>query len=115
MHSEEGFVMRTLLACLLAAGLCSLYAADPTGTIAGTVTDPSGAVIGGAKVKATAPATGLTRSTTTGPDGGYLLPLMPGGNYTITVDQSGFKHYEQRGVQVRADATGTVSVVLQLG
>ena len=70
--------MRTLLACMLAAGLCSLYAADPTGTIAGTVTDPSGAVIAGAKVKATAGSTGLTRSTTTGVDGGYLLPLMPG-------------------------------------
>lgn len=107
--------MRTLLACVIAAGLCSLYAADPTGTIAGTVSDPSGAVIGGAKVTATSSSTGLRRSTTTGQDGSYILPLMPVGNYTMTVDQSGFKHYEQRGVDVRADATGTVSVVLQLG
>src|SRR3954447_8562135 len=108
MHFEESFVMRALLACLIAAGLCSLYAADPTGTIAGTVTDPSGAVISGAKVTATASSTGLTRSTTTREDGGYILPLMPVGNYLMTVDQAGFKRYEQRGVDVRADATGTV-------
>ncbi|MDQ6708564.1 MAG: carboxypeptidase-like regulatory domain-containing protein, partial [Acidobacteriota bacterium] len=108
---------RVVFAILLASiSLGSvLRAADPTGTIAGTITDPSGANVGGAKVTATAASTGLTRSTASGEDGAYLLPLLPVGLYSISIDKPGFKRYEQRGVEVKADATGSVDVALQLG
>ena len=53
--------MKALLLSFFAS--CSLLlAADPTGTIAGNITDPSGAAVVGVKVTVTAPATGLTRA-----------------------------------------------------
>jgi hypothetical protein len=58
---------RLLLSSLLLILAAILNAADPAGTIAGTVTDPTGAAILGAKVRAVNPSTGLTRETTTMP------------------------------------------------
>jgi hypothetical protein len=92
-----------------------LFSADPTGTIAGTVLDPSGAAVVAARVIATAPATGFTRQTASGSDGGYVIPLLPVGNYTVTVEASGFRRSEQTGVVVKADEAVTVPVTLQIG
>jgi Carboxypeptidase regulatory-like domain len=93
----------------------SLYAAEPTGTIAGSVTDPSGAVVSGAKVTATSLSTALSRSTTSAVDGGYILPLLPVGVYSLSVEANGFKRAEQRGIEVRTDANASVPIVLQIG
>ena len=96
--------------------LClALSAAEPTGTIAGTVTDPSGAAVAGAKITVTNAATGLTREANSNADGGYVFPLLPVGTYNISVENAGFRRFEQRGVQVKADSSSNVSVALQLG
>src|SRR5260370_7849219 len=55
----------------------SMFGADPTGTIAGTVLDPSGAAVVGAKITVTALATGLNRTTASTADAGYVFPLLP--------------------------------------
>src|SRR3954451_7668683 len=90
-------------------------AADPTGAIAGSVADSSGGSGAGAKVVATSLTTNLTRTAVTAADGGFLFPLMPVGSYTVSVEATGFRRFEQRGVDVRADATASVSVVMQVG
>jgi hypothetical protein len=92
-----------------------LWAADPTGTIAGTVLDPSGAAIVGAKVTATNINTGLKREATTASDGGYVFPLVPVGVYSVTVEAQGFRRLEQRGIEVRADQSSSVPVNLEVG
>lgn len=107
---KTGFIS---LAILL--GAVSLNAAEPTGTIAGSVTDPSGAVVSGAKVTATSLSTALSRSTTSAVDGGYILPLLPVGFYSLSVEANGFKRAEQRGIEVRTDANASVPIVLQIG
>ena len=61
------------------------------GTILGTVTDPQGAVVVGAKVSARNVNTGLERTTATSADGSYTIPELPIGTYTVTVSQSGFQ------------------------
>jgi hypothetical protein len=91
------------------------YGADPTGTIAGTVLDPSGAAVPGAKITATALATGLTRLTTSAADGGYLFPLLPVGLYSVSVEAHSFRRSEQKGIQVQADQSSTVPIKLELG
>ena len=102
------------IACFLA--ICAaLWAADPTGTIAGTVSDPSGAAVVGAKVIATDLRTNLARNTTTGSDGGYVFPLVPAGSYSVMVEAPGFERYEQRGVEVRTDQSATVPIELKIG
>src|SRR5271168_4481697 len=63
----------------------------PTGTILGTVKDSTGGTIAGAAVTITSPDTGLTRTGTTGDDGGYRFPALAVGNYQVQVMKDGFQ------------------------
>ncbi len=67
----------------------SAWAQSFRGSIRGTVTDPSGSVIAGAKVAAKNISTGLQRETTTGADGAYVLAELPAGEYTVTAEAAG--------------------------
>ena len=60
-------------------------------TINGTVTDPSGALISGAKITATQPATGTRRTTQTSSAGLYSLSALAAAPYDVTVEAAGFK------------------------
>ena len=62
---------------------CFLLAQSYRGSIRGHVVDPSGSVMAGAKVTAKSNATGLTRETVTGPDGGYVLAELAAGRYVV--------------------------------
>jgi len=62
---------------------CFLRAQSYRGSIRGHVVDPSGSVMAGAKVTAKSSATGLTRETITGTDGGYVLAELPAGRYVV--------------------------------
>ena len=66
------------------------YAQTFRGTILGTVSDPNGAVVAGAKVTARNTSTGLERSTTTDEAGNYTIPELPIGTYEVRVEQTGF-------------------------
>ncbi len=90
-------------------------AADPTGTIFGLVTDPTGAAVVGAEVTARNSRTGLIRSTRTDAQGAYLLPLIPVGTYGVTVQMQGFAHFEQTGITVLVDSVANIPVTLKLG
>jgi hypothetical protein len=86
-----------------------------TGTIQGTVTDPSGAVIAGAEVSATSVTTGevTTRNST---DAGYfVLPLLPAGEYSVTIKKEGFQTVTQPHVTVDALANVGLNTKLQVG
>lgn len=107
--------MRVIFVALFLVLSSALWAADPTGTVAGSVSDPSGAAIAGAKVTVTNINTGLTRDTTTSASGGYVVPLLPVGFYSVSVEAQGFRHFEQRGVEVRTDQSATVPVSLEIG
>ena len=66
-----------------------------SGDIAGTVTDPSGAVLAGATVTITDVSTGSARTTTTNSSGQYRIPLLPPDTYKVTVTAPGFQMTEQ--------------------
>jgi hypothetical protein len=68
----------------------SFFGQSTTGQISGTVTDPNGAVVPGATVKATNIATNLTRETTTNDDGNYAFQALPPGRYKVEATASGF-------------------------
>jgi hypothetical protein len=85
------------------------------GTILGTVTDPSGAVIAGAKVTVKNLGTGLERTTETSADGSYSLPELPIGTYTVTVTQSGFQTFVATGVNVDVATERRVDAPLKPG
>lgn len=85
------------------------------GSIQGTVTDPSGAVVPHATVKATNNATGAAVTRTTTSDGLYLVsPLLPGA-YTVTADAPGFRNFRQENLVVSAMNTATLNIKLSVG
>src|SRR3954463_2258129 len=105
---------RFWLAFILLAAV-SLSAQTFRGTILGTVTDPSGAVVAGAKVKVKNTATGLERSTETSGDGSYSLPELPIGTYNVSVSQSGFTTFVATGVTVDVATQRRVDASLKTG
>jgi hypothetical protein len=112
----QGAYMRariSLVFVLLAA--VSLSAQTFRGTILGTVTDPSGAVVPGAKVMVKNTGTGLERSTETSADGSYAVPELPIGTYNVTVTQAGFKTFVTTGVTVDVAGERRVDAALKTG
>src|SRR5437870_11431008 len=106
--------VRMVLAFVVLAAT-SLIAQTFRGTILGTVTDPSGAVVAGAKVTAKNVNTGLERTTQTSADGSYSIPELPIGTYTVTVSQSGFQTSSTTNVAVDVAAERRVDVALKTG
>ena len=95
--------------------VCVGFAADPTGTISGIVTDPSGSAVLRAQVTVKQTSTGLTGSVTTEAQGAFLFPLMPLGRYELSVEMKGFRRFEQRGITLLVNGAANIPVTLQLG
>jgi hypothetical protein len=104
------------LQALLALLLPGLAAAQSvvTGGISGTVTDPTGAVIVGAKIILTNPATGETQTVMSSAAGIYNIPLLKPGHYNLSVSRDGFKT-AQLGVDVALAQISAVNVKLEAG
>ncbi|HET9839654.1 MAG TPA: carboxypeptidase-like regulatory domain-containing protein, partial [Candidatus Angelobacter sp.] len=85
------------------------------GAINGTVSDPSGAVVPNAQVKATEISTGVDHSTVTTSDGQFAIQDIPLGAYKLSVTAKGFRPYVADKVQVTAGTTYTMAVKLTLG
>jgi hypothetical protein len=84
-----------------------------TGSIQGTVTDPSGAVVGGAKVTITNKATGQTFATSTSSSGTYASGALTPAEYQLQFDAKGFKTVQvSMTVQVNTTASGNVTLPL---
>jgi hypothetical protein len=103
-----------LFPMLFSAGL-ALAQVGGTGSIEGTVTDPSGAAVAGAAVSATNIATGSVTARKTTDAGFFVLPLLPAGEYAVTVKAAGFETLTQSHVIVDALATVGVNPKLQIG
>src|SRR5437016_1756583 len=91
------------------------YAQTFRGAINGTVTDPSGALVAGANVKATTTATGVVLSTVTTSDGQFAFQDIPLGSYKVAVTASGFSPVTVDKVQVTAGVIYTLPVKLTVG
>ena len=108
--------MKTLLSILflcLATG--AVVYAQSTAQIHGSVQDSSGAAVPGAEVRATQTETNTTRITTTGADGGYVLPNLPIGPYRVEVSKEGFASYVQSGIVLQVNSDPAISIGLRVG
>jgi Carboxypeptidase regulatory-like domain len=79
-----------LAAVLMCAGLTRSWAQSAQGTIVGHVTDPTGAVVPGAKITVKDLSTGLAHTFQTNASGDYTVPDLNPGNYSVTADATGF-------------------------
>ncbi len=106
----------SLASVFLGATLASaLLAQSPTGTITGTVSDASGAVVPGAKLEITNTLTGVSRSSTTNGTGNFQFPLLNPGTYRLTVEFTGFNRYVRDGIVLNVAEKPDLQVVLQPG
>jgi Carboxypeptidase regulatory-like domain len=100
-----------LLILLGATGFAQTF----RGAINGTVTDPSGALVAGAKVKATNSATGVPLETVTTSGGEFAFQDLPLGNYKIDVSAAGFRPVSVDNITVTAGGAYTLPVKLAAG
>ena len=110
-------LMLGFLAAAMACLVCApLLAQVTSGTIFGTVKDPTGAVVQDATVTISNPANGLTRTVTTSADGAFVAPNLLPGTYSITVEAKGFKKNDTSGVILSAaDKLNAGDIVLTMG
>jgi len=111
-------VLPTRILCVSVLALCSALPmwgqATNTGTIVGTITDPSGAIVQGAKVAITDPATGDTRTTNTNDSGHYVFVDVAPAQYNLSVGKQGFST-TKTSAEVKVGLTTTVNLSLQVG
>ncbi len=103
------------LLALMAVSCFVAYSQAVSGTVLGTVTDSSGAVVPNAKVTLTEVNTGIVHNAQTNGSGNYTFADLPGGNYTATVESSGFKKETRENIRLDVNSSVRVDTVLQPG
>jgi len=92
---------------------CPLHAQNAE--LSGSVTDPSGLAVPGARVVVQSADTGATRAVSSNQQGEYSIPALPPGPYNITVEANGFKAIHQNGVVVEVDQRARLDFALAVG
>ncbi len=101
--------------CFLLLGACGAAVAQDTATIGGTVTDTSGAVVPGAKVRVSNPEKGFVRDLESNAVGDYTAAKVPIGNYVITAEAHGFQKLVRSGITLEVGQTQRVDLKLTVG
>lgn len=109
-----GFQLASLVLVMLMSG-SSVWAAEVTATLSGTVKDSTGAVVSKANVTVTNTGTNASRSGMTLGDGSYQFTLLPIGTYRVTVEQAGFRKYVRDGIVLNVNQNARLDVALQVG
>jgi len=104
-------VSRSLLATIVLAAPLALFSQEFRGTISGVVTDPTGAMVGGARVTVTETNTGTKIPTVSGSSGEYTAAFLLPGDYDIDVQMQGFKGFTRKGVDVRLEVGDIATAV----
>src|SRR5271169_4795118 len=108
-------MQRWLVLGVLALLAMPAHAQNITAAVRGTVTDPTQAVVSGAKVTLTGEDTGATVTTTTNADGIYVFNQVVVGNYRVAVESKGFKAVTKSRIALNLSETRTVDFQLQTG
>jgi hypothetical protein len=115
LKSMRASVVSITLGFLWLSSVFTAWAQSDRGTITGTVTDATGAVLVGVSLTASDLATSLTSKTTSGPSGTYAIPLLPAGTYRVTSEINGFKTHIRDNVAVQVNQTTRLDIVMEVG
>ena len=113
--SRDWLLVSLLLVCFVGFFSAPAWAQVVTGSITGVVTDPTGAVVPGAKVLLTDVNKGYTYNATSNAVGRYLVTSLPPSTYKLSVEAQGFKTYVQDGITLDVNQKSSIDVALQLG
>jgi len=110
---QRGLAARLL--CMFLMTLVLAFAQNDRGTITGTITDPTGAIVPSAAIHARDTATGAEYDTISTATGNYALADLLAGIYEVTVTAAGFEKYIQHGITVQVVQVLRVDIVLKVG
>ncbi len=105
----------SIAATCLALWTLPALSQEVTGTIAGTITDPSGGSMAGVNVKAVNTGTNATYTGSTTDLGTFSIRSLPVGVYTLTAEAPGFKRFEAKNIQIQVNLVSRVDVTMQVG
>ena len=108
---RKGFYAVAMLA-IVVFGALPMFAQFDTGTITGTVTDASGAVVANAAITVTNQGTGIQKSLTSNQNGGFVASSLPYGTYVVAVNATGFAESKSQPVVLNVGATINVNLTL---
>ncbi|HSL20646.1 MAG TPA: carboxypeptidase regulatory-like domain-containing protein [Vicinamibacterales bacterium] len=114
-HHRAGTVLVSAIAALLLAVVPARGQGPTSGSINGTVTDNTGAVLPGVTVTATSPALLGSQTGVTNEQGAYRFPSVPPGVYKLTYELTGFSTVVRESIQVPLGFTATINVQLAVG
>lgn len=114
MRAHWGFSLFVTFSLILFS-LSAAQAQKTSGTITGTVTDASGAVVPGASVHVVNAGTGAARDTETNTQGSFTFPELDTGTYRVTVTKSGFKQVVQENVELHVADTAALNIKMEVG
>jgi len=92
-----------------------MYAQGVTGTIAGTLTDPSGGRLAQATVRVVNELTGEQRSDTTNASGDYIFPNLATGQYSVQAEAAGFRKFTRQGIRLNVNQNARVDIQMEVG
>jgi hypothetical protein len=120
MPGNRGFWKLRFLLCaltLLFLGSTQLYGQSQaiTATLRGSIFDPSGLAVNGAKVTLVCAELGIYRTASTEANGLYTFTLLPTAVYSLEVEAQGFKHYKQGGISLTPGQSAEQNVTLLVG
>src|SRR5437667_4173005 len=110
-------MLKKLLTLIVLSGTLALHTWGQVnrGTIRGTVSDPSGAVVAGAKVTAIHVASGVSASTVSTGAGNYSVQALPAGIYQVEAEAPGFKKLARENVRVEIGVIVALDLPLEVG
>src|SRR5579871_6540585 len=110
-QAKNRFFLLPLLFVLACVGAY----AQANSELTGIVTDQTGAVVAGAHITLTDPATGFTKSTDSGQTGLYDISGLNPANYNLKVTAKGFQSFAQNGIVVNVSSTARADIKLTVG
>src|SRR3989440_2772100 len=105
----------SLVVVLIGLLALTAFGQQTTGSLSGTITDQSGAVVPGATVKVVNVDTGAERNAESNSQGVFDLQTLQPGKYTVTVDAKGFKRAVSRDIVVSVATSAQVTIALEVG
>src|SRR5262245_25539476 len=107
--------VRPLLLVLVLSFLAARASAQTAATISGTVEDSGRSVLPGVSVTVRNVETSLVRTVATGPEGRYVIPGLPPGEYELRAELASFKPHVRRGLQLTVGQALVLNLTLQVG
>lgn len=112
MHLINRLTKSVMIAAVLS---CLALAQSQTGSLSGTISDPTGAAVQGADVEARLETSGIILHTVTSEAGLFVFPAVPAGTWTITAEKTGFKKIIEASVEIFIAQRQTLNLRLEVG